>query len=56
MTEDQVNDEHLQSLIDGVCKLVSSYELVSRVDSGSDLHVLLAANLEDSCNWVGDNC
>ena len=42
----------LHSVIEGVCRLVSFYELVSKTESGSDLHTLLAANVEDSCHWV----
>ena len=44
--------EDLNSAIEGVCHLVSFYELVSKTKSGSDFHTLLAANVEDSCQWV----
>ena len=47
-------DEDLDSVIDSVCKLVSLYELVSSTNSGSNLHTVLSANLEDSCNWVSN--
>ena len=48
-------DEDLDSVIDSVCKLVSLYELVSSTrHGGSDLRAVLAANLEDSCNWVSN--
>lgn len=50
--EDSDIVDGLHSLIDGVCKLVSFYELVSRAQSGSHLHILLTANMEDSCRWV----
>ena len=45
-------DQKLDSLMDAVCKLVSFYELVASTSSGSRLHAVLTANVEDSCNWV----
>jgi hypothetical protein len=45
-------EEDLDSVIDSVCKLVSLYELVSSTNSGNNLHIVLSANLEDSCNWL----
>lgn len=52
--DDTSTDQGLESLIDAVCKLVSFHELVSSTDSGSTLHAVLSANVEDSCNWVSD--
>ena len=46
-------EQDLDTIMDAVCKVVSYYELVSSVDSGSDLHAILTANVEDSCNLVG---
>ena len=47
-----INGVHLPSVLEGVCDLVSVYELISKVDSGSDLHTLLIENVIDSCKWV----
>ena len=44
--------ELLDGLLDGVCDLLSVYELISRVDNSSDLYLLLTQNMIDSCNWV----
>ena len=47
-----ISGVHLPSVLEGVCDLVSVYELISKVDSGSDLHTLLIENVVDSFNWV----
>ena len=47
-----ISGVHLPSVLEGVCDLVSVYELISKVDSGSDLHTLLTENVVDSCTWV----
>ena len=47
-----ISGVQLRSVLEGVCDLVSVYELISKVDSGSDLHTLLMQNVVDSCNWV----
>ena len=46
----------LHSLLESVCDLVSVYELISKVDNSSDLHILLTQTVIDSCNWVSNNC
>lgn len=48
-------NENLQTLMEGVCELVTFYEHVSRTNSGSRLHTLLTANVKDSCQWVSHN-
>ena len=45
----------LRSLLEGVCDLVSVYELISKVDKSSDLQIILTQSIMDSCNWVTDN-
>ena len=45
----------LLETIEGVCQLVMLHEHVARTDAGSDLHTVLAANVEDSCHWVSYN-
>ena len=52
--EDSVIDQNLDTLIDAVCKVVSFYEMVSNTITGSELHAVLTANVEDSCHLVGD--
>ena len=47
-----ISGVHLPSVLEGVSDLVSVYELISKVDSGSDLHTLLTENVVDFCNWV----
>ena len=47
-----ISGVHIPSVLEGVCDLVSVYELISKVDSGSDLHTLLTQNVVDSCTWV----
>lgn len=42
----------LESILKGVCDLVSFQEILSRVDNGSDLYHLLTQNVVDSCAWV----
>ena len=45
--------EHLESVLEGVCELLSIYDLISRVDTrGSDLYLLFTQNIVDSCIWV----
>lgn len=39
-------------VIDGLCNLVSFYELVSRAKPDSQLHAILTATVEESCHWV----
>lgn len=46
---------NLHTLMEGVCELVTFYELVSRTNNGSLLHTLLTANIKDSCQWVSHN-
>ena len=45
-------NQDIQNVLDGVCELVSFFELVSEAESGSTLHELLAAIVKDSCQWV----
>ena len=44
--------EHLHIILDGVCELLTVYELVAKVNLNSDLTALLGQNIQDSCNWV----
>ena len=45
--------EYLESVLEGVCDLLSIYDLISRVDThGSDLYLFLTQNIVDSCIWV----
>ena len=48
------SSELLQSLLEGVCELLSVYDLISRVvdTNSSDLYLLLTQNIVDSCIWV----
>ena len=47
-----ISGVQLRSVLEGVCDLVSVYDLISKVDNVSDLHTLLTQNVVDSCNWV----
>ena len=52
VNESSSSQELLQSVLDGVCDLLSIYDLLSRVDNCSDLYLLLTQNMVDSCTWV----
>ena len=45
-------NQDIQNVLDGVCELVSFFELVSEAESGSTLHAILTAIVKDSCQWV----
>lgn len=54
-SDDDDSNGNLHALMKGVCELVTFYEHVSRTESGSLLHTLLTANMNDSCQWVSQN-
>ena len=47
-------NQDVENLIDGVCELITFFELVSGADSTSDstFQALLSAVVKDSCLWV----
>ena len=54
VNDSTAQSELLNSLLKGVCDLLSVYSIISKVDNSSDLYLLLSQNLVDSCNWVSN--
>ena len=42
----------VEGILSGVCHLLEMQELVAKVDSESNLHTIIEANILDSCHWV----
>lgn len=42
----------LESVLKKICDMLLLSELVQMVENGSDYHILLQLNTEESCNWV----